>query len=129
MVDVSCGVIRKDGKILIARRKKGTHMENRWEFPGGKIEPGETPEQCLVRELREELGIETEVGDFITASHFHYKEKNIRLLGYLVEYVSGEIVLNAHEEIKWVGLDDLRNYDFADADFAIVKELLLHGRG
>ena len=62
---VTCAVIEKDGRILIARRKSGDHMAGKWEFPGGNIEPGETPEQCLKRELLEELGVEIGIDGFI----------------------------------------------------------------
>ena len=73
---VAAAVIEKDGKILIAQRKKGWRFAGKWEFPGGKIEPNETPEECLRRELREELGIETEIGDFFCVSTYRIPSRN-----------------------------------------------------
>ena len=74
MQKVTAAVIEKDGKILIARRKRDDSQAGKWEFPGGKLEAGETPEACLKRELREELGIETEVGAFFCSSRFVYPQ-------------------------------------------------------
>lgn len=68
MKQVTAAVIEKDGRVLIAQRKTGDALAGKWEFPGGKLEPGETPEACLRRELREEFGVETEIGDFICSS-------------------------------------------------------------
>ena len=68
MTIVTCAIIEKDGKILIARRAEGQKLAGKWEFPGGKVEDGESPEECLKRELEEEFGIPTEVGEFITST-------------------------------------------------------------
>ncbi|EKE04183.1 MAG: hypothetical protein ACD_20C00098G0011 [uncultured bacterium] len=124
MQKVTAAVIEKDGKILIAKRKKGTRLEGKWEFPGGKLKCEETPEQCLKRELEEELGIETEVGDFICSSKYEYPHISIELLVYRVKYISGIFELTDHEEIKWVYPQDLSDYDLAPADIPIVNKLL-----
>lgn len=124
MINVTAGIIEKDGTILIARRKIGSHMGGKWEFPGGKIEVGETPEQCLKRELSEEFGVETAVKDFVEESIFDYGEKVICLRGYRVDYLSGDFVLNAHEEILWVSPTELKLYEFCPADLPIVEKLL-----
>ena len=79
MRQVSGACLEKDGKILIARRKTGDNLAGKWEFPGGKLEPGETPEACLKRELKEEFGVETRIGEFICASKFEYKHLPIEL--------------------------------------------------
>jgi len=124
MIEVCAGIIQKDGKILIARRKLGAHLEGMWEFPGGKVEIGESHEQCLRRELFEEFGIETTVGDFVAQSIFDYgKGKEIRLSGYLVAYLSGEFVLNDHSEICWIDAAEFDNFDFAPADLPILEVL------
>ena len=120
---VTAAVIEKDGKILIAQRRKGSTLEGRWEFPGGKIEPGETAEACLKRELKEEFEIEVEIGKFIIASEFRYRLVPIELLAYRVKHLSGEFKVNEHEEIRWVGPSELSLYDFMPADAAIVKLL------
>ena len=124
MIEVAAAIIEKDGKILIAKRKKGKHLEDKWEFPGGKIEENETPNDCLERELLEEFGVKTKAGEFVAESVFDYGEgKKIRLSGYMVEYLSGDFLLNDHSEIAWVKAEDFYDYDFAPADLPIVAEL------
>lgn len=121
---VTAAVIERDGRILIARRRRGSHLEGKWEFPGGKIEPGESPEECLRRELKEEFGVEAEVGEFICASPHDYGNVAIELLAYRVRRVEGDFHLNSHAEICWVRREELSAYDFADADRPIVARLL-----
>jgi len=123
IIDVTAAIIEKDGKLLIAKRAKGRHMENKWEFPGGKIEDGESPEECLRRELQEELGITTAIKNFIAESVFDYGDKTIRLLGYKAEYISGDFKLTAHDEIKWVSVEKLNEFDFAEADIPLIKKI------
>lgn len=120
---VTAAVIEKDGKILIAQRRKGRTLGGRWEFPGGKVEPGETPEECLKRELKEEFDIESEVGEFIIASRFRYCLVPIELFAYRVKHLSGEYKINDHEEIAWVEPSRLGSYDFMPADKPIVNLL------
>ena len=120
---VTAAVIEKGGKILIAQRRKGSTLGGRWEFPGGKIEPGETAEACLKRELKEEFDIESEVGKFIIASQFRYCLVPIELLAYRVKHLSGDFKVNEHEEVRWVSPSELSSYDFMPADEAIVKLL------
>ncbi|HOE93293.1 MAG TPA: 8-oxo-dGTP diphosphatase MutT [Methanofastidiosum sp.] len=123
IVIVTAGIIKKDNKILIAKRKEG-HLVNKWEFPGGKLEPGETPKDCLKRELCEEFGIETKIGKYLATSNYEYPHIKIELIAYEVEYISGEFKLNDHQEIKWVKREELSNYDFAPADIPIVNKIL-----
>lgn len=115
--------MEKGGRILIARRKKGGRLENKWEFPGGKLEPGETAEHCLERELFEEFGVKTKVEGFIASSRPESRRASIELLAYKVHYLSGEFRLNAHEEIRWVKPEELEGFDFAEADIRIVKKI------
>jgi 8-oxo-dGTP diphosphatase len=121
---VTAAVIEKDGKILIARRKKGDQLENKWEFPGGKLEPGESPQDGLKRELREEFGVEADVGGYIGSSRFTYRHLAIELLAYRVIRVSGDFEVKDHEEIRWVPPEDLDSYDFSEADLPIVQKIL-----
>lgn len=121
---VTAAVIEKEGKILIARRRRGSHLEGKWEFPGGKMEPGETPEECLRRELREEFGVEAEVGEFICSSPYDYGHIFIELLAYRVKRVEGGFSLNSHAEIRWVDKKELSAFDLAEADRPIVDALL-----
>ena len=83
-IDVSAGIIVKGNKILAARRKTGLHLAGFWEFPGGKVEPNESAENCLVRELKEEFGIDTIVTNYVGDNYHDYGEKTIHLIAFLV---------------------------------------------
>ncbi len=124
-IDVTAAIIEKDGKFLIAKRAKGKHMEYKWEFPGGKIEDGESPEECLQRELQEEFGIATVIKNFVAESVFDYGDKTIRLLGYKAEYISGDFKLTVHEEVQWVSVDKFKEFDFAEADIPLIEKISL----
>ena len=124
IIDVTAAIIENNGKFLIAKRKKGKHLENKWELPGGKVEDQETPEECLQRELKEEFGITTKVEDFVGESIFDYGDRKIRLLGYRVKYILGEFQLKDHEEIKWVSADEFYKYDIADADKPLLSKII-----
>ncbi|HBA60902.1 MAG TPA: hypothetical protein DCZ92_08790 [Elusimicrobia bacterium] len=124
MKQVTAAVMEKDGKLLLAQRRQGDALAGKWEFPGGKIEPGETPEACLRRELKEEFGIDTKIGAFICASRFEYKHLPIELLAYRVTHLSGEFKLNDHDRIEWVAPGDLLKYDLSSADIPVAQALL-----
>lgn len=120
---VAAAVLEKDGKILIARRMAGDALAGKWEFPGGKLEPGETPPECLRRELAEEFGIDSEIGEFVCASEFEYRHTHIELLAYRVRHKAGEFSLNDHSEIRWVAPSELLSYDLASADIPVARKL------
>lgn len=124
MDKVTAGIIEKDGKILIARRKTGKCIGAKWEFPGGKLEEGETLEECLKRELKEELNFDVEVGEFVTSSKFSCGNKNIELMAYKVRYISGEMVLCDHDKALWVTPEALGDYEFTLPDVPIVKKIM-----
>ena len=128
MQKVTAAVIERDGKILIARRKRGDSHAGKLEFPGGKLEPGETPEACLKRELREELGIETEVAAFFCSSRFEYPHMDVELLVYRTSYVSGEITLHEHDRVEWIAPEALKEVDFSEADKPVVRKLKQEAR-
>ncbi len=123
MIIVTAGIIRKGSKILIARRSPKKHLAGFWEFPGGKIEEDETLEECLSRELKEELGITVNVGEFFMENSHKYGENEILLKAFFCEYVLGDIVLNDHDKINWVEIIELENYQFAPADIPFIKAL------
>lgn len=120
---VTAAVIERNGLILLAQRKPGTHMGLKWEFPGGKLEWGEDPRAGLVREIREELGIVIEVGDVVEVVSHTYEDRHIVLMGYRCRYVSGEIQLLEVQDVHWVYPEVLLTYDLAPADVPIVEKL------
>lgn len=121
---VIASIIRKDNKFLIAQRAKKDDIYGKWEFPGGKMEEGETEHQCLQRELFEEFNIRAEIGDYLCSSFFEHKGHPMEMRTYFVDSFSGEFVLNDHQQIKWVEKYELLNYDMPDPDKPIVKKLL-----
>ena len=123
ILKVTAGVLGRDGKFLIAKRKKDDVLGGLWEFPGGKIEEGETAEECLAREIKEELEITVEVGELITSNKHKYPHGYFELIAYRVKYISGEIVLNDHDDFKWVTIDEMDNFEFPPADIPIIKKL------
>ncbi|MCC6390277.1 MAG: (deoxy)nucleoside triphosphate pyrophosphohydrolase [Bryobacterales bacterium] len=123
-IPVVAALIEKDGKLLIGQRKAGARHEFKWEFPGGKVEQGESPRAALARELREELGIEATVGKEITRYEFNYPKGASLLLIFLeVPGFSGELRNAIFEKIQWERRENLPSYDFLDGDLDFVKRL------
>jgi 8-oxo-dGTP diphosphatase len=129
MKDVTAALIVNSGKVFIAKRMIGQHLGNKWEFPGGKVEPGESPEDCLKRELFEELGVDATVSQFFMESVHQYNKGTIRLLAYFISDVIGDYIPTAHEEIQWVEIEDLLDYDLAPADIPIAEGLIQYYQG
>ena len=123
MIEVVAGILRQGEKVLIARRAAHKSLPGKWEFPGGKREPNESPEKALERELFEEFGVITQTGKYIVTHLHDYGSFQIKLLAYTVEWITGEFIRKDHDEIAWVGLDELQNYDLAEADIPIIKHL------
>lgn len=124
MIDVAAAVIEnRDGRILIARRKPDTFLGGYWEFPGGKIEPGESAAACAARELREEMDVHIEAGDIVAETVHDYGEKVVRLIAVRAILLGGRIRLHDHDEIRWVTPAEMDDYLFAPADEAIVERL------
>ena len=124
-VKVTAAIIIEEQKVLITQRHPDDEMGEKWEFPGGKIEVGETPEACLQRELCEELGVTAEVHNLYAVSKHAYPHLNIELLAYNVTIQSGQITLHTHQDYRWVAVGDLGLFDFSDADKPIVEKLRL----
>ncbi|GGE00167.1 (deoxy)nucleoside triphosphate pyrophosphohydrolase [Paenibacillus nasutitermitis] len=126
MIRVAAAIIENGQRqLLIARRKKGKSQEGMWEFPGGKIEHEETAEECLKRELREEMNIEIEPYAYFGVNDHWYGETHIRLIAYRAGYVRGEIRLVDHDEYVWVNPRHFGEFTFAPADVRFV-EMLYH---
>ena len=126
--DVTAGLIWKEGKILIATRPKGTHLEGFWEFPGGKQEEGENLKECLKRELEEELGIEVMVDElFLTVDH-EYPDKRISLHVFNCTWLKGEPVPLQGQKIRWVMLPDLSKLRFPPPDVRVIETLTKRGK-
>jgi 8-oxo-dGTP diphosphatase len=123
VITVTAGIMERDGKILVARRKPGKHMGGKWEFPGGKMEAGETPQQTLARELEEELAVRAEVGGFLCSAAWEGDGLSLELLVYRVLSLEGEPVLREHQEIRWVEPGALGALDLADSDRKVAEEL------
>ena len=117
-------LIDVDGRILLAQRPAGKSMAGLWEFPGGKVEPGETHKEALYRELKEELDIESNIKSFYTEVEYQYKTFHLTMFCYDVEIVSGKIKLNVHKDSKWINIENLMDLDWAEADIPIVKKLI-----
>jgi 8-oxo-dGTP diphosphatase len=117
MTEVVAGIIEQDGRILICRRRSDQAHALKWEFPGGKIESGETPQQALIRELNEELGIHSEPGTEITRYEFAYPGKQPILLIFLrVPAWTGQIEDRIFDTILWEARENLKDYDFLEGD-------------
>ena len=126
MTVVAAAIIRKENKIFIAQRPEGKSLAGFWEFPGGKQEQNETLPETLQRELREELNINVEVGDFFMKSSYQYEFGDIDIYSYWVDIDEDVmIVSNEHQNSKWVEVNELVNYKFAPADIPIVKKLFV----
>jgi 8-oxo-dGTP diphosphatase len=125
MIEVVCGVVYNEhGQILICRRAKHKSLAGYWEFPGGKIEIDELPEQSLYRELLEELGMEVSVQDFITEVLHKYEDFAIKLLAYRCAFISASYILSDHDQYNWVYPQELVNFELAAADIPIAELLI-----
>ena len=123
IISVTCAIIIYQEKILAAQRSESMDLPGKWEFPGGKVEAGEDPKSCLIREIREELAIDVEIYADLSPVDFQYSDKVIHLMSFLTSWKSGEISLLEHAQIIWVGRNQLLSLDWAAADVPIVHYL------
>jgi len=124
-LEVAAALVWDGDRILITRRPPGTYMEGYWEFPGGKREPGETLEQCVKRELREELGLEVEVLEYLSRVSHEYEDRVIELHVFRCRILKGDAEAKESQEICWADAEDLDTYLFAPPDKEIVKKIVL----
>lgn len=123
-IPVVTGLIRKGGKVLVGQRPVGHSLAGQWEFPGGKIEKGETPEIALARELQEELAIEADIGTLKLASTHSYGDTGIIILFYEVLFWKGEPKTVHHMDLKWVEPSELHKLQIPDANKKILPRLI-----
>lgn len=122
-VHVAVGVIKKDDLIFIAKRHELQHQGGKWEFPGGKVEAGETVTQALARELNEEIGIDVQSSTPFLEIHHDYPDKSVHLDIHLVEEFDGQARHLEGQDHKWVAISDLNNYEFPAANIVIIEKL------
>ena len=122
-IDVSAALIFRAGKLLITQRPAKAHLGGLWEFPGGKREPGETFEQCLVREIREELGVEISVGEMFEEIRHDYPEKSVHLKFFICQLLAGEPQPLACAAVKWIEKPELAAHEFPAADAQLLARL------
>lgn len=124
MINVTCAIIFFDNKILVTQRSEKMKLPLKWEFPGGKLEDGESEIDCIKREIKEEVNIEIEILEKISNSIYDYGTFKINLIPFISKYVSGEIILSEHKDYKLLDKSELLNLDWAEADLPIVEEFL-----
>lgn len=117
---VTCAIIEDDGLILLAQR--GDHMDlpGKWEFPGGKVRTGESPSACLVREIKEELGIDIIVREALPSHHHSYNHISIELLPFTCSISGGSIILHEHKDVQWADPERVSEFDLAEADIPVL---------
>lgn len=116
MIEVVAGIIYKNNKFLIAQRNLKKSQGGLWEFPGGKVEKGETYEEALKREIKEEFNADIKVEEYVGENIHHYPEKDIKLIFYKAKLISENIELIEHEDFKWITKKDKNKFKFAGAD-------------
>ena len=122
-VEVSAALVFRAGKLLITQRHAKSHLGGLWEFPGGKRELGETFEQCLVREIREELGVEITVGELFEEIAHDYPEKSVHLKFFICKIISGEPQPLDCAAVKWIEKPELAGHEFPAADAQLLERL------
>jgi len=122
-INVAAAIISKDGYILITKRLPGYHLAGLWEFPGGKQEPNESLEECLKREIKEELDIEIDVGSLFKTVRHEYEKKIVSLHVFECSFISGEPKAIECQEFKWVKPETLSQYEFPPPDLEIIELL------
>ena len=120
-ISVACAIIEKGGKILATRRSESMSMPLKWEFPGGKIDNGESPEACLKRELMEELGIDVDVGRSLPQITYSYPEFSVTLFPFFCTIKGGKIILHEHKAFVWLLPSELHTLDWTEADLQWIQ--------
>ncbi len=123
MDQVTAALIRDNQKILIAQRGRTKRFGWQWEFPGGKVKSGETPEACLRREIREELNLHIRVEEHFCTVYHRYPDFHIELMAFWCSIVGGSLQLEEHEQVRWVTVAEMKRYNFVEADINVIVAL------
>lgn len=124
-IQVTCAIILNEDKVLCAQRSEIMPLPLKWEFPGGKIEKGESPAECLKREILEELNLEVEIIQaFQSNFHSYLPEKEIELMPFLCKFLGGDLILKEHRNVVWEEVDKLGLLDWAEADIPILHSFM-----
>lgn len=123
VIEVAVALVHRDGRWLVARRHPDAHLPDKWEFPGGKSETGESAEQTALRELREECGVVAEAEARLQPQRFDYADRSVRLTPIICRWVKGKAVPLGCQACKWVELDELPNLDMPAGNIRIIREL------
>lgn len=121
---VTAAIILKDNKVLIARKRQNKDLAGYWEFPGGKLEPNESMEDCLERELFEELGVKAKIGEMFAESEYVYPHGAFNIKAFFAEIIKGDIVPIDHDIVDFIPITELLDYNLAPADIPIAKQLI-----
>ncbi len=123
-IKVTGAIIQNDKNFLIGRRGKDEKSAGMWEFPGGKLEEGESPKECIKRELKEELNIDAEIGELFSSYTYNYPHVSYELFFFKVNSFSGEPVKSVHDKLKWEKLKNFYKYDFLPGDGPLIDKLI-----
>jgi 8-oxo-dGTP diphosphatase len=123
VIEVTCAIITDGERVLVTQRSESMPHPLKWEFPGGKLKTGETPENCIIREIREELGVEISVKQLLPSVKHAYAQNSVKLIPFICRIESGTIRLSEHRSYRWVHRFDLEAMDWLDADLEVVALL------
>lgn len=124
MISVTCAIILRDNKILVTQRSEQMRHPLKWEFPGGKLNLDESEEDCIRREIREELNIEIHIIEKLTPQSFNYGDIQISLIPFVANYAGGMLKLAEHKDYLWTRKEKLRDFDWVPADVLVLDEFL-----
>lgn len=130
MIDVACAIIiGEDGKVLVTQRSQTMTLPLKIEFPGGKVEPGELPQACLIREIQEELSLDIEIISELPSNQHSYPGARINLIPFVCRILAGTIILSEHAAYAWLEATELNDMDWAAADIPVVQHYLSSLKG